>query len=315
MATLDHVEVDALWPGMPVVVGGQTIGGLEDVIPQPDGRHVMRLIARREPDGRLIAIPIEWVRGVRDGSIELWVSRAELDRLPAYVPAIAASEARERVQRALDAHPETGTPGIQVTERDGTLELRGTVPDTATRATASRVARSVPGVGPVRNRLGTRAEPAIFAAGHGYPWLHTLLQRGTGLDFDEAQLARVEDLAERKLVDLFDVAEDTAIANGRGRVLDHDLPLTKGLQIVLLEVVDIAREFALEPLLVFLADAGIRTPIDEGLRPEVPRLMAALLILIGRLVQLLESTDENVSPARPSARALDRVAAILDLTL
>jgi hypothetical protein len=64
---------------------------------------------------------------------------------------------------------------------------------------------------------------------------------------------------------MLDVAEDTASANGRGHVLEHDLPLTKGLQLVLLEVVDIAREFELKPLLVFLADAGIRTPMDEGL--------------------------------------------------
>lgn len=315
MTTLEHVEVDALRAGMPVVLGGQTIGGLEDVIPQPDGKHIVRLIVRREPEGRLVSVPIDWVRGVRDGTVELWVTRAELDTLPAYVPAIPASEARDRVQRALDAHPETATAGIRVVERDGTLELHGTVPDSAARAAASRIARSVPGLGPVRNLLGTRAEPAMAAAGHSYPWLHTLLERGTGLDFDEAQLARVEDLAERKLVDLFDVAEDAAVANGRGRVQVYDLPLTKGLQILLLEVVDLSREFELEPLLAFLADAGIRTPIDESMRAEVPRLMAALLMLIGRIVQLLESPDGEVSPAHPSARALDRAAAVLDLTL
>ncbi len=100
--------------------------------------------------------------------------------------------------------------------------------------------------------------------GYGYPWLHRLLERGTGLDFNEAQLAR---------------------------------------------------EFELELLLVFLADAGIRTRIDEGSRSEIPRLMAALFILIGKLVQILESPDGKVSPARPSDRALDRVEAVLALTL
>jgi BON domain len=54
--------------------------------------------------------------------------------------------------------------------------LHGTVPDAATRATASRVARSLPGVGAVRNLLGTRADPAVSAAGYGYPWLHRLLR-------------------------------------------------------------------------------------------------------------------------------------------
>jgi hypothetical protein len=314
MQTLEHVEIDTLKPGLKVVLGEQTIGELEDVLPQPDRKHVLRLITRR-PDGHLVAVPIEWVRGIRNGSIELWVTQAEIEDLPEYVPAIPADVARERVQRALDAHPTTANADIQVTERNGMLELRGTVPDAATRSTASHIARSVPGVGPVRNLLGTRTDPQISAAGYGYPWLHTLLERGSGLDFDEAQIARIEDLAERKLVDLFDVGEDAAIANGRGRVQLQDLPLTKGLQILMLEVVDIAREFQLEPLLVFLADAGIRTPFDEALRPEIPRLMAALLILTGRLVKLLESPDGVISTTRPSDHALDRVEAILDLAL
>jgi hypothetical protein len=314
MATLEHVEVDALRAGMPVMTGGQVIGALDDVILQPDGIHPMRLITRREPEGRLVAIPIDWVRGINDGSIELWVTAQELDNLPAYVRPVPASEARERVQRALDAHPDTATAGIQVAERDSTLELRGTVPDSATRAAASRIARSVPGVGAVRNIVATQTQPSMAASGLEYPWLHSLLERAVGLDLDEGQLARVEDLAERKLVDMFDVAEDTASANGRGRVLEHDLPLTKGLQLVLLEVVDIAREFELEPLLVFLADAGIRTHMDEGLQSEVPRLMAATLILIGRLT-LVESPDGGAAAIRPTNTALDHVAAILELTL
>ena len=204
------------------------------------------------------------------------------------------------MQRALDEHPSIGPAGIRVTERDGVLELRGRVPDRPARATASAVARGVPGVGPVRNLLGTIPEPEVFAVGYGYPWLHTLLERATRLDFDDVQIARIEDIAEHKLVDLFDVAEEAALANGRSRVIRQDLPLTKGLQLVLLEVADIAREFELEPLLIFLADAGIRTPFDEGLRSEIPPLMAAMLIVTARLVAML---------------GLDRAAEILDLTL
>jgi Domain of unknown function (DUF1931) len=105
------------------------------------------------------------------------------------------------------------------------------------------------------------------------------------------------------------------MANGRGRVLSHDLPLTKGLKILLLEVEDVAREFQLQPLLVFLADAGIRTPFDDELRPEIPRLVAGLLILTARVVALIESEDGRVSHARPSWRVLERAEAVLDLTL
>jgi hypothetical protein len=314
MALIEHVEVDTLRPGMSIVLGGQEVGRLEDVLPQPDRRHALRLITRR-PDGRLVAIPIDWVRGVRDSRLELWVTQTELDQLPEYVPPIDVSQARERVQRALDEHPSTAGAGIRVTTRDGTLELHSDVPDAAVRAAAGAMARTVPGVGPVRNLIGTHVDPQITAAGYGYPWLHALLERTTGLELDETQIARIEDIAEQKLVDLFDVAEEVALANGRTRVLRHDLPLTKGVQLLLLEVADIAREFQLEPLLAFLSDAGIRVAFDEGLRSEIPRLMAALLIMTGRLVALLESPDDPVNGARPSGRALDRAGAILDLVM
>ena len=49
-------------------------------------------------------------------------------------------------------------------------------------------------------------------------------------------------LAERKLVDLFDVAEATAAANGRGLILRHDLPLTKGLRHEIAEAERLAGE-------------------------------------------------------------------------
>jgi hypothetical protein len=252
---------------------------------------------------------------VRDGRIELWVTQAQIDQLREYVPPIPIAEARERVQHALDETPATAGRGIQVLARDGALELRGTVPDAATRGAASAIVRSVSGVGPVRNLLGTERDPVVSPAGYGYPWLHTLIERATHLDLDEGQIARIEDVAEQKLVDLFDVAEETAVANGRARVLRHDLPLTKGVQLLLLEVDDLAREFQLEPLLVFLADAGIRTPFDDDVRPEIPRLMAALLILTARVVALLESPDGQAVPARPSNRTLERAEAVLDLTL
>jgi hypothetical protein len=257
MATLEHVELDSLHLGMPLLLGGQEVGRLEDVVPQPDRKHALRLITRR-PDNRLIALPIDWVRDIRDGNIELSVTSAEVDQLPEYVPIIRAG--RERVRPVLNGRTTTAT-------------------------------------------------------GYGYPWLHTLLERTSGLDFNETQLARIEDIAERKLVDLFDVAEEAAAANGRRRVLRHDLPLTKGLQIVLLEVEDIAREFQLQPLLVFLADAGVRTPFDDELRPEIPRLMAGLLILTARVVALLESEDGRVSLKRPSRRSLERAEEVLDLCL
>jgi hypothetical protein len=62
--------------------------------------------------------------------------------------------------------------------------------------------------------------------GYDSAWLREFLRRGCGIGFDETQAAEIAALAERKLVDLFDVAEAAAVANGRAQILRHDLPLT-----------------------------------------------------------------------------------------
>jgi Domain of unknown function (DUF1931) len=171
----------------------------------------------------------------------------------------------------------------------------------------------------------SRAASPSAGALYGAAWLRAWLDRASGLSFDDAQAAEVGALAERKLVDLFDVAEETALANGRARILRHDLPLTKGLRSSLGRMEALARDLELEPLLVFLADAGVPGPLDELVRAEIPRLMAALLVLAGRVIAVLE--PENASPVerlelllrpgpgRPTRWELERAARVLDLTL
>src|SRR5438067_529810 len=114
-----------------------------------------------------------------------------------------------------------------------------------------------------------RADERVpIRVGYDAAWLQAFLQRASGLVFDEAQTAQVADLAERKLVDLFEVAEQAAAANGRTRVLHQDLPLTKGLRALLGEVAARAREMELPPLLEFLAQARVASSIDEAVRAE-----------------------------------------------
>ena len=74
---------------------------------------------------------------------------------------------------------------------------------------------------------GSRVTSPRAGALYGAAWLRAWLDRASRLSFDDAQASEVSALAERKLVDLFDVAEETALANGRARILRHDLPLTK----------------------------------------------------------------------------------------
>ena len=325
MRPTEEIFVGTVRQGMPVVAGGDIVGQVEDVITRPDGAHVHRLVVQCASSDRRVALPADWMSHVDErGRIVLRIEPSELAHLPAYASPLPPGAARELVQRRLERHPSTAGARIAVVDRDGVLELRGTVASAGQRASASEVARSVPGVGPLRNLLGTRTTP-ISAVGYGGAWLRAFLGRTSGLIFDEPQTAQVAALAERKLVDLFHVAEEAALANGRARIMRHDLPLTRGLQALLGEVDTYARELELRPLLVFLADAGVPGPLDELVRQQIPRLMAALLLLSGRVIALLE--PENVGPAerlerllrrapgRPTRWEVERATRVLDMTL
>lgn len=159
----------------------------------------------------------------------------------------------------------------------------------------------------------------------GYLWLHDLIERATGLDLDEQQVTEVTRLANRKLVDLFDVAEETAAANGRTFVLRHDLPLTKGLRRSLEDASQFANGIDAEAILTFLASSGVRARVDEGVQSDVPRLTAALLILSSRIIALLEPGSlsplerlkllDRTRDGRPTTWEIDRANRVIDLTL
>lgn len=168
------------------------------------------------------------------------------------------------------------------------------------------------------------AEPGS-AVGHEAAWLRDFLYLGSGLTFDDKQTAQIAAMSERKLVDLFDVAEQAAVANGRARVMRHDLPLTKGLRAQLAEVDTLARHLELRPLLAFLAGAGVDGALDEAVRADIPRLMAALLLLSGRIIALLEPANMTPAerldwllrsvPGQPTRWEFDRATRVLNMTL
>jgi hypothetical protein len=68
----------------------------------------------------------------------------------------------------------------------------------------------------------------------------------------------------------------------------------------------------------------LSTPLDEKVKAEIPRLMAALLLLAGRVISIVEpavSPAERLerllrsSPNRPTRWELERATRVLDLTL
>jgi len=160
---------------------------------------------------------------------------------------------------------------------------------------------------------------------YGYVWLYDLLWQATGLELDEEQLEQVAHLSRRKVIDLFDVAEETSLANGRELIRWHDLPLTKGLRRTIQETAALSRAIDVDPALVFAGEARVNRAVDEMVRADLPRLTMALLVLTSRIVATLEPVDlapderrtlvARRDPNRPTSWELERAARVLELTL
>jgi hypothetical protein len=159
----------------------------------------------------------------------------------------------------------------------------------------------------------------------GLAWLSRFLNRVSGLTFEEAQAEQIASLVEVRLVALFDVAEEVALANGRTAVLSQDLPLTKGMRRLVGEVEPLVREIDAQPLFQFLTHAGVPGPLDAEVRAAVPRIMGALLLLAARVIAIVDpenaTTEERLdrlltrTPGRPTRWELQRAARIMELAL
>ncbi len=173
------------------------------------------------------------------------------------------------------------------------------------------------------SRSGEAGQAATL--GFDYPWLEQFLRRAGGFHFSEEQAERIVALVEDKLRDLFAVAEDTALANGRMIVMPHDLPLTKGLRATMREHEALSREIELTPALRFLAESGLTPRYDEQVKQSVPSLVGALLVLTGKIIAIVD--PDNLKPEeklallrrtdrhQPARWEVERAARVLDLTL
>lgn len=237
-------------------------------------------------------------------------ARAEIETAVRRVPGVMGVENRLQTLETLAAV--AVAPGGGSQEEATMVEQE---PDSEWVVRALRTNLNQPGVDPVS------------AIGFGYSWLHDLIHRTAGLDIDESQAREIARGAEKKLTDLFDVATETAAANGRGRILRHDLPLTKGVRRSLEDVAAVTKNDELDPetIAVFLADSGFRAGVDEMVRSELPYLMAALLVLGGRVISTLEPMSvpplerwdllTRSDQTHPTPWEIDRATRILDLTL
>jgi sporulation protein YlmC with PRC-barrel domain len=226
--------------GSPVEGQDGKVGEVDHVLLDPRQHTITRLVVRR---GLLlhkdVAIPIDWVADVDDRGVILGVSRAALEQLPPYEPGRLDELVANDVRDALRADSRTRVAPIAVKGDRGDVELSGSTRDGAARLAASEVVRGMPRVLQTRSRRTVAgngsARSVDSASGLDFLWVEAFVHRATGLHVDQQQAGEIVGHAERKLRDFFELAEDTALRNGREVIYTNDLPLTRGLRKTLAE--------------------------------------------------------------------------------
>jgi len=87
----------------------------------------------------------------------------------------------------------------------------------------------------------------------GFRKLELLFRKAASLDIKKNHAKDISEFVEQKLVDLLIAAERNAKMNARDVILEPDLPITKGLQEVIIEFRKLEEEIDLRDVLSFLA--------------------------------------------------------------
>ncbi len=147
---------------------------------------------------------------------------------------------------------------------------------------------------------------------HGGPMSKLeVLVRGQGLEVDKADVQRLRSFIYQKVYDLLLAASVLAQANGRQLFEPYDLPITKGLQVLITEFKTMDVQINLGPLLEKLSklpplDLGASAP-TEALLPEV---IGALTLGLARAFKIIDPNME-----KPSEADWQKVEQIFDLLL
>ncbi len=149
----------------------------------------------------------------------------------------------------------------------------------------------------------------------GYSRLESLYRTFLSMDLDKSKAELVIDVSSKKLEDLFRVGLERAYIRGSDVVEYYDLPITRGLQ----ETIEWYRRererlndprLDLGPIVDYLAGRVKGLVIGETIRDNLQDLTAAVLLLVGRVIKLVDPGTR-----KPSKEAIERAARILDLTL
>jgi hypothetical protein len=132
-----------------------------------------------------------------------------------------------------------------------------------------------------------------------------------GLDVDKSDLKRYDDFVNRKIYDLFLIAQAVARANGRDIVEPQDLPIGKGLQECIHAFRGIDEEIELQPLLDQLtAEPAVDLVADEETRARLPLIAGGLSVALARTFRILQPERHN-----PQTAEWERAIDVFDLLL
>ena len=144
-----------------------------------------------------------------------------------------------------------------------------------------------------------------------YDPLKKFLRRSAGIDVDESDMKRLNDLIGTKLNDLLVIGVRNASYNDRDVVMEPDLPLTKSFLERRQEFRQFDEEIGLKPILEHLATYP---PLERALSADVeamlPDLAGTLAMLAGRAMKILDPAVRN-----PDGILWERVLSLMDLLL
>jgi hypothetical protein len=132
-----------------------------------------------------------------------------------------------------------------------------------------------------------------------------------GLDVDKSDLKRYDDFVNRKIYDLFLIAQAVARANGRDVVEPQDLPIGKGLQECIHAFRGIDEEIELQPLLDQLtAEPAVDLVAAEETRARLPLIAGGLSVALARTFRILQPERHN-----PQTAEWEQAIDVFDLLL
>lgn len=129
------------------------------------GDQVHHFVVRRgRVPGRDVIVPVDRISAIDERGVWLATERTALDRLPTYRPDSAIVADVDQALWADKMIREFDIKTIDVAVRDGVVVLSGYAATSESKVRAARVARRVPGVLRVENRIVTDGEVAVAVA-------------------------------------------------------------------------------------------------------------------------------------------------------